>query len=106
MFARFRVYEKIEVLLSSLGELAPLHKQLLAKRFYETLRCFARFEPNQCPQLMKKIYSLDPHFVVDATCEPEAWALWVIRRIGLRSFLRGYGAVRRLGDAANPLSKP
>jgi hypothetical protein len=55
---------------------------------------------------MKKIYSLDPHFVVDATCEPEAWALWVIRRIGLRSFLRGYGAVRRLGDAANPLSKP
>lgn len=105
MFARYRVYEKLELLLASLGELAPLHRQLLAKRFYESLRCFARFEPSKCPQLMTKIFNLDPHFVVDATCEPEAWALWLIRRIGLRSFLRGYGAVRRLGDAANPLRR-
>ncbi|MEB3334463.1 MAG: glycosyltransferase family 2 protein [Cyanobacteriota bacterium] len=103
MFARYRIYQKIEALLADHGELTPLQSQLLAKRLYESLRCFARFEPYQCPQLMAKIHALDPHFVVDATCEPEAWALWLIRRIGLRAFLRGYGALRRLGDAANPL---
>jgi len=102
MFTRFGVYSKLERQLAELGRLNPLRKQLLAKRYYESLRCFARFNPKRCDQILNRIYDLDPHFVVDATCEPEAWALRLIRRIGLPAFLRCYGSVRRLGDVANP----
>ena len=102
MFARCNVYAKLECQLNELDQLTPLRKQLLAKRYYESLRCFARFEPKGFRRLLDKILYLDPQFVVDTTCEPEAWSLWLIRRIGLKSFLRCYGALRRLGDAANP----
>lgn len=102
MFTRFGVYSKLERRLGDLGQLNPLRRQLLAKRYYESLRCFARFNHKSCHQILDRIYDLDPQFVVDATCEPEAWALWLIRRIGLIAFLRSYGTVRRLGDAANP----
>jgi glycosyltransferase involved in cell wall biosynthesis len=103
MFTRFGVYLKLERRLKEIGQLNPLRKQLLAKRYYESLRCFARFNHKSCDQILDRIYELDPHFVVDATCEPEAWALWLIRRIGLLAFLRCYGSVRRLGDATRPL---
>lgn len=102
MFARFNVYAKLEQQLQDQKQLTTLRKQLLAKRYYESLRCFARFSPRNCRQLLRRIHRLDPHFYVDATCEPEAWALWMIRHIGLTPFLRCYGGLRRLGDAANP----
>jgi glycosyltransferase involved in cell wall biosynthesis len=103
MFARFNVYKKLELRLKETDQLNPLRKQLLAKRYYESLRCFARFRRRNCQQLLEKIYRLDPYFVVDSSCEPETWALWLIRYIGISAFLRCYGMLRRLGDVATPL---
>ncbi|MEB3318043.1 MAG: glycosyltransferase family 2 protein [Cyanobacteriota bacterium] len=101
MFARFNVYTKLEQQLDSANRLSPDLKRLLAKRYYECLRCFARFDHRHCARLMQTIYRLDPAFVVDSTCEPEGKALWLIRQIGLANFLRLYGGLRRLGDATN-----
>lgn len=102
MFARYNVYSKLEEELRSMNQLSPPKKQLLAKRYYGSLRCFARFNHKNCRNLLRKIYGLDPSFEVDASCEREAWAMWLIRRIGLTTFLRLYGGLRRLGDAIDP----
>ena len=103
MFARFNIYSKLEQQLRTTNQLSTIHKRLLAKRYYESLRCFARFNHQNCRYLLQRIYGLDQSFAVDASCEREAWALWLIQRIGLTSFLRLYGALRRLNDALNPL---
>jgi glycosyltransferase involved in cell wall biosynthesis len=100
MFERYNVFSKLEQQLESRHLLDAYLKQLLAKRYYESLRCFARFNQQGCLQIMRRIYRLDPAFAVDASCESEAWALWLIRRIGLSTFLGFYGTFRRLGDAA------
>jgi glycosyltransferase involved in cell wall biosynthesis len=102
MFARYNVYSKLEQQLRSTDQLSTPQKQLLAKRYYESLRCFARFNHQNCRRLLQKIYNLDSSFEVDASCEQEAWAMWLIRRIGLTTFLRLYGGLRRLGDAIDP----
>ncbi len=102
MFARFNVYEKLERQLRDRHQMTPLREQLLAKRYYQILRCLARFDQINCDRLLKKIYRLDPYFVVDTTCEPDPWSLWLIRRIGLSNFLAAYGRLRRLGDALPP----
>jgi glycosyltransferase involved in cell wall biosynthesis len=103
MFERYNVFSKLEQQLEDRRLLGTVQKQLLAKRYYESLRCFARFNPRGCRQVLRRIYSLDPFFTVDASCESEVWALWLIRRIGLPAFLRCYGAFRRLRDVAHPL---
>jgi glycosyltransferase involved in cell wall biosynthesis len=102
MFARFNVYEKLERQLRKEKRMNPLREQLLAKRYYQILRCLARFDQAKCDRLLKKIYRLDPYFVVDATCESDAWALWLIRRVGLSNFLSAYGRLRRLGEVLSP----
>jgi glycosyltransferase involved in cell wall biosynthesis len=99
MFARFSVYEKLENQLREENQLNPLRQQLLAKRYYQILRCFARYDRANCDQLLRRIYQLDPYFVVDATCESDPRALWLIRRIGLANFLAAYGRLRRWADA-------
>ncbi|MFM1800456.1 MAG: hypothetical protein RLZZ117_2734 [Cyanobacteriota bacterium] len=96
MFARFGVYTKLENLLRESGKMNPLRGQLLAKRYYETLRCFARFDYKYCDTILNRIYRLDPYFVVDTTCEHDPWALWLMRHIGLSAFLRSYGGLCRL----------
>lgn len=101
MFARYHVYEKIERQLEDLGQLTPLYRKLLARRYYEFLRCFARFDRAKCRDLLIRIRCLNPRFAVDAGCEPDAWARWWIQRIGLSPFLRGYGLLRRVGDEAH-----
>jgi glycosyltransferase involved in cell wall biosynthesis len=98
-FSRARVYQKIEQQLLEQGELTPTRKRLLARRFYTYLRCYARYDRRGCLQLLARIYRLDPDFLVDESLEPDAKALWLIRRIGLGSFLRGYGLSRRWADA-------
>jgi hypothetical protein len=102
MFARYNVYSKLEQQLRSMNQLGTSQKELLAKRYYESLRCFARFNHQNCRRLQQEIYILDSSFEVDASCEREAWAIWLIRRIGLTAFLRLYGGLRRLGDAIDP----
>jgi hypothetical protein len=102
MFARYNVYSKLEQQLRSMNQLGTPQKELLAKRYYESLRCFARFNHQNCRRLQQEIYILDSSFAVDASCEREAWAIWLIRRIGLTAFLRLYGGLRRLGDAIDP----
>jgi glycosyltransferase involved in cell wall biosynthesis len=102
MFERYNVFTKLENLLEARHLLSSYYKQLLAKRYYESLRCFARFNHQGYRHVLRQIYSLDPAFEVDASCESEGWALWLIRRIGLSTFLRFYGAFRRLGDAIHP----
>jgi len=104
MFARFSVYEKLEQQLRACHRMNPLREQLLAKRYYQILRCLARFDQANCDRLLEKIYCLDPYFVVDSTCEPDTWALWLIRRVGLSNFLVAYGRLRRLGDVFSPSS--
>jgi hypothetical protein len=106
MFARFNVYAKLEQQLGNANRLSPVNKRLLAKRYYECLRCFARFDHRNTQRLLQTIYRLDPCFEVDSTCEPEGKALWLIRQIGLANFLRLYGGLRRLGDAANRFRDP
>lgn len=98
-FSRARVYQKIEHRLAEQGELTPFRRRLLARRFYTYLRCYARYDRRGCQQLLEKIYRLDPGFLVDESLEPEPITLWLIRRIGLVSFLRGYGLSRRWADA-------
>jgi len=100
-FARCRVYEKIEHHLASLGQLSPSRRQLLVRRYYDCLRCYC---PND-RELLARMQRLDPTFVVDATCEPDPRALWLIHRIGLPSFLVLYGYTRRLGGAVKGLRR-
>ncbi|MFN9643571.1 MAG: glycosyltransferase family 2 protein [Cyanobacteriota bacterium] len=99
MFERHNVFVKLEQQLEARHLLGEEEKRLLAKRYYESLRCFARFNQQGCRRVLRRIYSLDPAFVVDASCESEMWALWLIRRIGLAPFLPCYGAWRKLRDA-------
>lgn len=98
-FARRRVYEKIEQHLSSLGQLSQPRRQLLVRRYYDCLRCYC---PND-RELLEHMQHLDPTFVVDAACEPDPRALWLIHQVGLPSFLMLYGFTRRFGGAVNSL---
>lgn len=98
-FARCRVYEKIEQHLASLGQLSWPRRQLLVRRYYDCLRCYC---PNN-RELLEHMQRLDPTFVVDATCEPDPRALWLIHQIGLPSFLMLYGITRRCGGAVKSL---
>ncbi|MFY7694854.1 MAG: glycosyltransferase family 2 protein [Cyanobium sp.] len=100
-FARCRVYEKIEQHLTSLGQLSLSRRQLLVRRYYDCLRCYC---PND-RQLLARMQRLDPTFVVDATCESDPRALWLIHRIGLPSFLVLYGLSRRFGGAVKGLRR-
>jgi hypothetical protein len=97
---RCHIYRKLESILSNSGEMTEPRRKLLARRYYDYLRCYARYEPAQCLVLLQRIHRLDPDFVVDASCEPDAKARLLIRAVGLSSFLRGYGLLRRLGDKA------
>jgi len=98
--ARFSIYSKIERFLEKSGQLTETYKKLLAKRYYECLRCFARYDRAKYKTLWQKIRCLDPDFVVDASCEPDAWARVVIQQVGVAPFLRCYGLLRRFGDGA------
>lgn len=100
-FARCRVYEKIEHHLSSLGQLTQSRRQLLVRRYYDCLRCYS---PND-RELLEHMQRLDPTFVVDANCEPDPRALWLIHQIGLPSFLMLYGFTRRCGGAVKSLRR-
>lgn len=91
-FARCRVYQKIEQELTSLGQLNQSRRQLLARRYYDCLRCHSPYEG----ELLAHMHRLDPDFEVDATCEPNPRALWIIHRIGLPSFMALYGLSRRM----------
>lgn len=102
MLERYNVFSKLEQQLEASHLLHEELKQLLARRYYESLRCFARFNQQDCRHVLRRIYGLDPAFQVDARCESDAWALWLIRRIGLRTFLDCYGALRKLQDAVLP----
>ncbi|MFM7464721.1 MAG: glycosyltransferase family 2 protein [Cyanobium sp.] len=101
MFSRCCVYEKIEHHLESLGQLTQPRRQLLVRRYYDCLRC-------SCPNdraLLEHMQHLDPTFVVDAACEPDPRALWLIHQIGLPSFLLLYGFARRFGGAVKRLRR-
>lgn len=104
IFARYSVYTKIEHQLAGSHQLSAAFKKLLAKRYYECLRCFVRYDRAKYALLLNKIHQLDPAFSVDATCEPEAWARMIIQRFGIATFLRSYGVLRRLRDASPGLS--
>jgi glycosyltransferase involved in cell wall biosynthesis len=100
-FARCRVYEKIEHHLSNLGQLSQPYRRLLVRRYYDCLRCYC---PND-RELLEHMQRLDPTFVVDATCEPDPRALWLIHQIGLPSFLMLYGFTRRCGETMKSLRR-
>ena len=91
-FARYRVYQKIEKELMNLGQLTQPRRRLLARRYYDCLRCHSPHEG----ELLAHIQRLDPEFMVDASCEPNPRALWLVQRIGLPSFWALYGLSRRM----------
>ena len=97
---RCQIYGRLESLLENAHQLTEPRRKLLAKRYYEYLFCFARYEPSRAKELLLRIYRLDPNFVVDQSCEPNARALWFIQTFGLPRFLHSYGLLRRLGDKA------
>ncbi|MEB3258632.1 MAG: glycosyltransferase family 2 protein [Cyanobacteriota bacterium] len=101
MFARCRVYEKIEQRLQSLGQLNRFRRQLLVRRYYDCLRCHSPHHR----ALLAHMRRLDPDFVVDATYESDPIALWLIHRIGLPSFLVLYGFSRRFTGAVPGLRR-
>ena len=101
MLARCRVYEKIEQQLQRLGQLNRFHRQLLVRRYYDCLRCHSPHHR----ALLAHMRRLDPDFVVDATCESDPRALWLIHRIGLPSFLVLYGFTRRFAGAVRALHR-
>ncbi|MFN6340157.1 MAG: glycosyltransferase family 2 protein [Cyanobacteriota bacterium] len=103
-FARFKVYQKLEQLLLAQGLLTDARKRQLARRYYEYLRCYARYDFGQYRQLVARMRRLDPGFTVDAGCEPDPSALWLIRRLGLTPFFGGYAALQRSGDAVKVLA--
>lgn len=97
-FARYRTYAKLEQSLQSNGQLTLPRRQLLARRYYDVLRCFARYDSRQCWEIVAKIKRLDPDFDVDASCEPDPRSRRLIHAIGLPMALLGYGAVQRFRD--------
>jgi glycosyltransferase involved in cell wall biosynthesis len=101
MLARCRVYEKIERQLQSLGQLNQFRRQLLVRRYYDCLRCHSPHHR----ALLAHMRRLDPDFVVDASCESDPMALWLIHRIGLPSFLTLYGFTRRFAGVVRGLRR-
>jgi glycosyltransferase involved in cell wall biosynthesis len=99
IFARAKVYLKLQQKLSKLGQLTNSRKRLLTRRYYSFLRCFARYDQAECRLLLARIRQLDPDFTVDGASEPDPKARWLIRRFGLASFLAAYGVSRRCADA-------
>jgi glycosyltransferase involved in cell wall biosynthesis len=95
---RHYIYTKVEAMLLHGGQLTPTRRQLLARRYYDFLRCFARHDPIQCRLLLARIYQLDPSFRPDSGCERDRRILSLIRLVGLRPFLAWYGALQRLRD--------
>lgn len=100
-YARCRVYEKLEHHLASLGQLSSSHRQLLVRRYYDCLRGYGSNDG----ALLARMQRLDPTFIVDASCESDPRALWLIHRIGLPSFLMVYGFTRRFVGAARRLRR-
>ncbi len=98
MTTRHYIYTKVEAMLLQSGQLTPTRRQLLARRYYDFLRCFARHDPIQCRLLLARIYQLDPSFLPDSGCERNPRILSLIRLLGLRPFLEGYGSLQRLRD--------
>lgn len=96
--ARHYIYTKVEAQLRQSGQLTSPFSRLLARRYYDFLRCFARHDPDQCRSLLTRIYCLDPSFRPDPGCEKDRRVLTLIRLVGLDSFLAGYGALQRLRD--------
>jgi glycosyltransferase involved in cell wall biosynthesis len=88
---RYQIYKKLESILATTGELTEPRRRLLAKRYYEYLRCFARYAPGRCAELLAHIGRLDPAFAVDASCEPSGKTRLFIQLFGLPFFLRCYG---------------
>ncbi len=105
IFARTKVYFKLQHELAKLDQLTDSRKRLLARRYYNSLRCFARFKDAECRLLLARIRQLDPDFTVDSTTEPDPKARWLIRRIGLPTFLLAYGISRRWADAILRLNR-
>jgi len=99
IFARAKVYIKLQQELSKLGQLTNSRKRLLTRRYYSFLRCFAPYDQAECRLLLARIRQLDPDFTVDGASEPDPKARWLIRRFGLASFLAAYGVSRRCADA-------
>lgn len=99
IFARAKVYLKLQQQLSKLGQLTDSRKCLLTRRYYNFLRCFARFDEAESRLLLGRIHQLEPDFTVDSVSEPDPKARWLIRRFGLSSFLVAYGFSRRCADA-------
>ena len=95
---RHYIYNKIEAILRDSDQLTLARKQSLARRYYDFLRCFARHDPVQCRLLLSRIYQLDPSFQPDSGCERDRRILSLIRLVGLRPFLAGYGGLQRLRD--------
>lgn len=95
-FERYRVYTKIERCLRDTSPLRADERRLLARRYYSFLKCFACYYRTECVALQKRIYRLDPGFVVDAACEPSRISLWLIRLMGLGSYLRIHALISAL----------
>lgn len=98
-FARYRTYAKLEQSLRSSSQLTLPRRRMLARRYYDVLRCFARYDAKECWEILARIKRLDPTFRVDASCELDGRALAIIHAVGLPMFLLGYGIVQRLRDA-------
>lgn len=98
-FARYRTYSKLEQSLQTSGRLTLPQRQMLVRRYYDVLRCFARYDARQCLAILRQMKRLDRDFCVDASCEPDARSRAVIHAFGLPAFLVGYGALQRLRDA-------
>jgi glycosyltransferase involved in cell wall biosynthesis len=99
-FARYRTYAKIEQSLLHAGGLTLPRRRMLARRYYDFLRCFARYDAKQCGVILGQIHRLDPAFHVDASCESDLRSVELIHAFGLPTFLIGYGVLQRLRDVA------
>lgn len=104
IFARCKVYQKLERQLAAQGDLNQARQKLLARRYYDFLRCTARYNFSHHRQLVARINSLDPAFRVDASCESNPSVRWLIQRLGLTPFFGAYAAVRRSLDTTRALA--
>ena len=102
--AFFRVLEKLELSLRTLGVLNDQRSKRIAQYLYKELRVAYRFDPPLGKKILKKIFELDPAFFPRDEEHSRIFG-WICTFLPLHPSLSAYGFVRRTLDRVTRASK-
>ena len=100
----FRVLEKLELSLGTLGVLHHQRSKRIAQYLYKELRVAYRFDPPLGKKILKKIFELDPAFFPRDEEHSRIFG-WICTFLPLHPSLSAYGFVRRTLDRVTRASK-